>query len=61
MVADISTNVTVRNGTSVQSFEATGHGTNAFQVVKPENWEVAINRAIEDFSKRFQEKMLTVE
>lgn len=61
MVADITTNVSVRNGVAVQSFETTGHGTNVFQVMKPENWEVAINRAMEDYSKRFQEKMLSVE
>jgi hypothetical protein len=60
MIADIATSITVGRGSSAQTFEVVGHGTNVYQVVKPENWEVAINRAMENYSKRLQTKMLSI-
>jgi hypothetical protein len=58
MVADIQTNVTVISATATRSFKTDGHGTNVFQRVIPENWEAALNEAIDDYTKKFKKAIL---
>jgi hypothetical protein len=58
MLADIATNVTVTSGKATQSFTVSGHGENIYQRVVPENWEVALNRAVADYIKKLQEAMI---
>ena len=57
MVADLSVEVTTHDGDRVRSFTAKGHGTNVFQVVSPENWEKALERAVTDFTANFKQNM----
>lgn len=57
MVADVSVEVTTREGDRTRSFIAKGHGTNVFQVVSPENWEKALERAVTDFTANFKQNM----
>lgn len=57
MVADIQTDVTVVSNTSNESFRVNAHGTNIFQRVVPENWEAALNEAIDDYTKKFKAAM----
>lgn len=61
MVADVGTDIEVKSGGSAQSFKATGHGTNIYQRVVPENWEAALNEAIAEYTKQFQSKMGRIE
>lgn len=57
MVADVSVEVTTREGDRTRAFTAKGHGTNVFQVVSPENWEKALERAVTDFTANFKQNM----
>ncbi len=57
MVADLSVEVTTHGGDRSRSFTAKGHGTNVFQVVSPENWEKALERAVTDFTASFKQNM----
>ncbi|AWH27082.1 hypothetical protein [Stenotrophomonas sp. YAU14D1_LEIMI4_1] len=61
MVADISVEVTTGEAEQSRSFVAKGHGTNVFQVVSPENWEKALERAVTDFTADFKQKMAAQE
>lgn len=61
MIADITTSVTVTNGEDTQSFNVSGHGENIYQLVTPENWETALNRAVADYTKKLQEAMVTAD
>lgn len=55
MVADVSTEVVVQDAGQTRTFDVSGHGTNIYQVVSRENWEVALDRAVEDFSSNFKQ------
>jgi hypothetical protein len=57
MVADISAHVVARNADRGRSFDVSGHGTNVYQVVSRENWEVALDRAVKDFNSNFKQAM----
>lgn len=57
MVADVAVDVTVRRGDQSRTFTAKGHGTNVFQVVSRENWEIALERAVRDFTNNFKQGM----
>lgn len=57
MVADISVDVTARTPDKTHTFTVKGHGTNIFQVASRENWEIALERAVKDFSDNFKQKM----
>jgi hypothetical protein len=59
MVADIQTDVTVTSANSTRSFKVDGHGTNVFQRVISENWQAALNEAIDDYTKKFKKAILT--
>jgi filamentous hemagglutinin family protein len=62
MIADISTKVTLRqDGRVLHTFTVTGHGENIFQRVVPENWEIALNRAVADYTKRLQSNMVELQ
>lgn len=51
MLADISTEIsTKRKDGSIRQFQVSGHGENVYQRITPENWEIAINRAMSDYS-----------
>lgn len=57
MVADVSAHVVARDAGNTRSFDVSGHGTNIYQIVSPENWEVALERAVKDFSSNFKQAM----
>lgn len=57
MLADMSTNVTVSKSGGDRTFVAKGHGENIYQVTSAENWQIALNKAVVEYSKQFQEKM----
>jgi hypothetical protein len=57
MLADIVVHVALQNQGRTSTFDATGHGSNVYQVVSQENWEVALDRAVKDFASNFQQQM----
>jgi len=57
MVADVAVDVTVHDRDRTRTFTAKGHGTNVFQVVSRENWEIALERAVRDFTQNFKQGM----
>jgi hypothetical protein len=57
MVADIAVQVALQNQGHTSTFDATGHGSNVYQVVSQENWEVALGRAVKNFYSNFQQQM----
>jgi len=57
MLADIAVHVTLQNEGRTSSFDARGHGSNVYQVVSQENWEIALDRAVKDFVSNFQQQM----
>jgi hypothetical protein len=57
MVADISVHVVAQHGSDTRSFDVSGHGSNVYQAVSRENWEVALDRAVKDFSNNFKQAM----
>lgn len=55
MLADISTEISVtRKDGSIRDFQVSGHGENVYQRVTPENWEIAANRAMSDYSEQLK-------
>lgn len=55
MLADISTEMSVkRKDGSVRQLHVSGHGENVYQRVTPENWEIAANRAMSDYSAQLK-------
>ena len=62
MLADISAEVTLTKAAGAsQTFTVKGHGYNVYQRVIPENWQIALNKAVADFSRNFQSKMAEVQ
>ena len=57
MLADIAVHVTLQNQGSTSSFDTKGHGSNVYQIVSQENWEIALDRAVKDFASNFQQQM----
>jgi hypothetical protein len=57
MLADIAVHVTLKNQGSTSGFDTKGHGSNVYQVVSQENWEIALDRAVKDFASNFQQQM----
>lgn len=57
MLADIAVNVTARKDGQARGFTATGHGANIFQIVSRENWEIALERAVKNFTSSLQQSM----
>ncbi len=57
MLADISINVTSRAEGQIRTFTAKGHGSNVYQVVSRENWEIALERAVGDVTANFKQSM----
>lgn len=57
MLADIAVHVTLQEQGHTSTFEASGHGSNVYQVVSQENWETALDRAVKDFVSNFQQQM----
>ena len=57
MVAVIECKVEFTDSSARQGFTTAGHGSNVFQRLVPENWEIALNRAVDDFAKKFQDAM----
>lgn len=57
MVADISAQVSLQNQSNSTTFKVSGHGSNVYQVVSQENWEIALDRAVKDFVSNFQQQM----
>lgn len=57
MIADIKTDVTVTGPSGTRSFKVEGHGTNIYQRVISENWEIALNKAISDYTQHFKAAM----
>lgn len=59
MLADIAVHVALQSHGQTSTFDATGHGSNVYQVVSQENWEIALDRAVKDFVSNFQQQMAT--
>lgn len=59
MLADVVVHVTLQSHGQTITFDATGHGSNVYQVVSQENWEIALDRAVKDFVSDFQQQMAT--
>jgi hypothetical protein len=57
MLADIAVHVTLQEQGRTYPFEASGHGSNVYQLVSQENWETALDRAVKDFVSNFQQQM----
>lgn len=57
MLADIAVHVALQNHGQTSTFDAKGHGSNVYQVVSQENWEIALDRAVKDFASNFQQEM----
>lgn len=57
MLADISVDITSRSENQTRSFTAKGHGSNVYQVVSRENWEIALERAVKDLTASFKQSM----
>jgi hypothetical protein len=57
MYADISTHVTIQDGVNKSAFDVDGHGENVYEVVSQENWETALNRAVESYSHQLKARM----
>ncbi|MGN6227729.1 MAG: hypothetical protein ACTHNM_09855 [Dyella sp.] len=57
MLADIAVQITLQEQGHTYTFEASGHGSNVYQVVSQENWETALDRAVKDFDSNFQQQM----
>lgn len=57
MLADIAVHVALQSQDRTSTFDATGHGSNVYQVVSQENWEIALDRAIKDFVSSFQQQV----
>lgn len=58
MIADIVTKVTIKSNGVSKTIVVKGHGTNVYQRVVPENWEIALNKAIVDYTNHFQQKIV---
>jgi hypothetical protein len=59
MLADIAVHVALQSNGQTSAFDATGHGSNVYQVVSQENWEITLDRAVKDFVSDFQQQMST--
>lgn len=57
MLAEISIDVNSRNDGQTKRFTAEGHGSNVYQVVSRENWEIALERAVADLTANFKQSM----
>lgn len=57
MLADISADVSIDQRGKRNEFSVSGHGSNVYQIVSQENWEIALNRAVKDFIRNFQSAM----
>jgi hypothetical protein len=57
MLADIAVHVALQSHGQTSAFDATGHGSNVYQVVSQENWEITLDRAVKDFVSNFQQQM----
>lgn len=57
MLAEISIDVTSRSDGQTKRFTAEGHGSNVYQVVSRENWEIALERAVADLTANFKQSM----
>ncbi len=57
MLADIDVHVVLQNQGNTSNFDAKGHGSNVYQVVSQENWEIALDRAVKNFASNFQQQM----
>lgn len=61
MLADIQTRVVVSDASGSKTINVSGHGQNVYQRVTTENWQVALNRAVSDYTNRLQTAMLDLE
>lgn len=57
MVANISVSVTLHSLNHTSTFTVSGYGSNIYQVIDEDNWETALDRAVESFSHNFQQAM----
>src|SRR6185437_11111881 len=48
MLADVAVHMALQDKGRTSTFDATGHGSNVYQVVSQENWEIALDRAVKD-------------
>jgi len=59
MLADITVHVALQSHGQTSTFDAMGHGSNVYQVVSQENWEITLDRAVKDFASNFRQQMAT--
>lgn len=59
MLADIAVRVDLQDRGRTSTFDAIGHGSNIYQVVSQENWEIALDRATKHFVTNFQQQMIS--
>ena len=61
MVADIQTRIVVSDASGAKTIKISGQGRNIYQIVTPENWQITLNRAVSEYTKRLQAAMLELE
>lgn len=54
MVADVSAHITITTPTGARTFTASGHGYNVFQRMVADNWKIALDKAVADFSNNLR-------
>lgn len=58
MLADVTASVAVQDHGRTTTFDVTGHGSNVYQRISKENWEIALDKATKNFIINFQQQML---
>ncbi|MEP6908260.1 MAG: hypothetical protein ABI858_09810 [Pseudoxanthomonas sp.] len=61
MLADLKTDVVVASAGGPKTITVVGHGENVYQRVTSENWQIAINKAIVDYTKHLQQAMSNID
>ena len=54
MLADITADVTITTPTGTRTFTVSGHGYNVYQRVVAQNWQIALDKAVADFSNNLR-------
>lgn len=61
MIADVAADVTITTKRGTTTFQIHGHGTNIYQVLDKANWEIALDKAVADFSRQLQSRVVLMQ